>query len=182
MVTRCQCITVVAAVVLAALLSGCILVRTTEQRINLRNDGSGEAVLRLIDIRTDEQADSLVQRDFRIMMSSFDHEGIEDFEQNGRKISAKRLFTRDDTLYAEISYTFNVTGAIEGLRMTHDELYLVVNGGREIARTNGRVEPWQNGTQRIVWKRDAQRLLFQIREKTLPPSTSLARLYDQFTR
>jgi hypothetical protein len=173
---------VLAVVALTAGLSGCILIRTTEHRINLRPDGGGEAVLRLIDIRTDELADSLAERDFRIMMSSFDQGGMDDFEQNGRQVTSKRLFTRNDTLYAEIGYTFNGLGAIEGLHVTRDELYLVVNDSRDIVRTNGRIEPYQNSSQRIVWDRDAQRLLFQIREKSLPPSTSLARLYDHYIR
>ena len=168
----------VAVGVLCAGLSGCILIRTTEHRINLRPDGSGEAVLRLIDIRSDETVDSLAERDFRIMMSSFGQEGANDFEENGRKLTTKRLFARNDTLVAEIEYTFTGLGSIEGLHVTNEELYLVVNESREVVRTNGRVETWQKTSQRIVWNRDAQRLLFQIREKSLSPSTSLARFYE----
>ena len=48
----------------AGMLSGCILVRTTEHRISLRPDGGGEAVLRLIDIRSDETVDSLAEVGF----------------------------------------------------------------------------------------------------------------------
>jgi hypothetical protein len=168
-------------VILAACcLSGCILIRTTEHRITLRPDGGGEAVLRLIDIRSDELVDSLAEGDFRIMMSSFEDEAIEDFEDAGRKVVAKRLFTRDDTLYAEIDYTFESLDAVEGLHVSNDELYVVVSESRDIVRTNGRVEPWQKTSQRIVWSRNAARLMFQIREKTLPPSTSLARFYESF--
>jgi len=173
---------VAAAVAIGALwvgLSGCILIRTTEHRITLRSDGSGEAALRLIDIRSDETVDSLAERDFRILMSSFDQEATKDFEDNGRKVTSKRLFTRNDTLVAEIEYTFTGLGSIEGLHVTDHELYLVVTDSRDIVRTNGHVEPWQKGSQRIVWDRDALRLMFQIREKTLPPSTSLARLYEK---
>jgi len=171
-----------AAIAIGALcivFSGCILIRTTEHRINLRSDGSGEAVLRLIDIRSDETVDSLAERDFRIMMSSFDHDGTKDFEDNGRKVTSKQLFVRTDTLVAEIGYTFTGLGAIEGLHVTNEELYLVVSESREVVRTNGRVETWQKTSQRIVWHRDAERLLFQIREKSLPPSTSLARFYER---
>ncbi len=112
------------------------------------------------------------------MMSSFDQEGAKDFEENGRKLTSKRLFTRNDTLFAEIGYTFTGLGAIEGLHVTDEELYLVVNDSRDVVRTNGRVEGWQKTSQRIVWNRDVGRLLFQIREKSLPPSTSLARFYE----
>ncbi len=161
------------------LVPGCILIRTTEHRITINEDGSGDAVLRLIDLRSDETVDSLIQRDFRIMLSSYESEGQEKFERDGRRISEKRLYARADTLYAEISYSFASLMDIDGLHVTETELYVVVPDGREVVRTNGRVAPWRGEDRRIVWKRDSRRLLFQIREKNLPPSTSLARLYRE---
>ncbi len=174
-----RCATVVAVIAFAAGLSGCILIRTTEHRINLQPDGSGEAVLRLIDIRTDELTDSLAERDFRILMTSFEQDEVEGFEEGRRKITSKRLFVRNDTLVAEIGYTFTGLEDIEGLHVTEDELYIVVNESREVVRTNGRVEPWQETSQRIIWSHDARRLVFRIQEKVMPPSTSLARMYEE---
>ena len=161
------------------LVPGCILVRTTEHRISINDDGTGEAVLRLIDLRSDETADSLVQRDFRIMISSYEREGAESFERDGRKITEKKLYTRGDTLYAEVAYTFESLIAIEGLHITDGELYVVVPDTREVIRTNGKLAPWLNNSHRIVWSRETRRIMFQIREKTLPASTSLARLYHE---
>ncbi len=174
-----RCATAVAVIALAAGLSGCILIRTTEHRINLHPDGSGEAVLRLIDIRTDEPSDSLAERDYRIMMSSFEQEGGQGFEEGNREVTSKRLFVRNDTLVAEIGYTFKGLQDIEGLHAAENELYIVVNESREVVQTNGRVEQWQTTSQRIVWSRDARRLLFRIQEKVMPPSTSLARMYEE---
>lgn len=161
------------------LLPGCILIRTTEHRITINDDGSGEAVLRLIDLRSDETVDSLVQRDFRIMLSSYEREGEEDFERDGRTITGKKLYTRGDTLYAEVAYTFATFISIEGLHVTEDELYVVVPADREVVHTNGRVTSWLGDAHRIVWSRETRHILFQITEKTLPPSTSLARLYRE---
>jgi hypothetical protein len=161
------------------LLPGCILIRTTEHRITINEDGSGEAVLRLIDLRSDETVDSLVQRDFRIMLSSYEREGEENFERDGRTITGKKLYTRGDTLYAEVAYTFATLMSIEGLHVTEDELYVVIPADREVVRTNGRVASWVGDAHRIVWSRETRRILFQITEKTLPPSTSLARLYRE---
>lgn len=161
----------------ASLMPGCILIRTTEHRITVNEDGSGEAVLRLIDLRSDEMADSLVQRDFRIMMSSYEKEGAEQFSRQGRTITNKKLFTIADTLYAEIAYRFDQLAALEGMHVTGEEIYVVVPATRHVVRTNGRVLPWANDAVRIVWKRDARRLLYQITENALPPSTSLARFY-----
>jgi hypothetical protein len=161
------------------LVPGCILIRTTEHRISINDDGTGEAVLRLIDLRSDETADSLVQRDFHIMLSSYEREGAEKFERDGRKITGKKLYTRGDTLYAEVAYTFESIIAIEGLHVTDDELYVVVPDTREVIRTNGKMAPWLDNSRRIVWSRETRRIMFQIREKTVPPSTSLARFYHE---
>jgi hypothetical protein len=168
-------LTVLLAVLLG--LPGCILIRSTEHRISVNNDGTGEAVLRLIDLRSDELADSLVQRDFRIMMSSYEKEGEAEFSRQGRTITAKKLYTRADTLYAEIGYTFANLQAIEGLHVTDTEIYVVVPATRHVVRTNGQIEPWTGDAKRILWKRDARRLLYQITENSLPSSASLARYY-----
>jgi len=167
------------ALALMMLTPGCILIRTTEHRIAINEDGSGEAVLRLIDLRSDETADSLVQRDFRIMMSSYEREGEENFEREGRTITDKKLYTRGDTLYAEVAYTFSSLTAIEGLHVTQDELYVVVPADREVVSANGKVGSWMNNAQRIVWSRETRTMIFQIREKHLPPSTSLAPYYRE---
>lgn len=169
----------IAWLLLVSLLPGCILIRTTEHRITINEDGSGEAVLRLIDLRSDETQDSLIVRDFDIMISSFEREGIMDFEKMGRKITDKKFFLRGDTLVAEIHYTFPSLSAVEAIRITPDEIYVVVNAEREVVRTNGVVVPWQEAHKRIQWSKDARRLFYQIREKSLPPSVSLASLYQK---
>lgn len=179
MTVRCRQMNILLTVLVAVLvaLPGCILIRSTEHRISVNEDGTGEAVLRLIDLRSDEMADSLVQRDFRIMMSSYEKEGEKEFTRQGRTITAKKLFTRADTLYAEIGYTFANLQAIEGLHVTDTDIYVVVPVTRHVVRTNGQIEPWTGDAKRIVWKRDARRLLYQITENSLPASASLARYY-----
>jgi hypothetical protein len=166
-----------ATVAMLVLLPGCIFIRTTEHRISVNDDGSGEAVLRLIDLRSDETADSLVQHDFRIMMSSYEKEGEEQFSRQGRTITKKKLFTMGDTLNAEIAYTFEHLQTLEGMHVTIDEIYVVVPSSRRVVRTNGKIEPWTPEAVRIVWTRNARRLLYQITEVTIPPSTSLAPFY-----
>jgi hypothetical protein len=167
---------------LAFAFSGCILIRTTEHRVKLKEDLSGEATMRLIDLRSDGTADSTVEEDFRIMMSSFEGEGIKDFEKEGRKVTDRRFVVSGDTLSAEISYTFSHFGAVEGLHITKDEIYVLVGEGREVPKTNGKLTPGADKTTRIVWARSARRLLYQIMEKDLQPSVSLAQLYLKYSR
>jgi hypothetical protein len=168
---------VLATVALLMVLPGCILIRSTEHRISLNEDGSGEAVLRLIDLRSDETVDSLVQRDFRIMMSSYEKEGETQFSRQGRIITGKKLFTVADTLTADITYTFEHLQAVEGMHVTDEEIFVIVPATRHVVRTNGKIKSWTGDAVRIVWKRDARRLLYQITENTMPPSTPLARFY-----
>lgn len=168
------------AVLPALLLSGCLLIRTTEHRIKLNENGSGEAVMRLVDIRSDARSDSAMARDYSVMMASIQKEGVVEFEQGGRKVTAKQFFASGDTLSAEIAYTFPNLDQVEGLKVRKDELFVVVNEGREVVKTNGSVKSWIRGAQRIVWPRDAKRLMYQITEKSLPNSTSLAPLYQRF--
>jgi hypothetical protein len=165
---------------LAAFLPACLLIQTTEHRIKLNDNGSGEATMRLIDIRSDAPTDSALARDYSVMMASIQKEGLTEFEQGGRKVLSKRFYAGGDTLTAEINYTFPNLDQIEGLKVKKDELFVVVHEGREIVKTNGKVRSWAHGSQRIVWPRDAKRLMYQIREKTLPKSVSLAPLYLKY--
>jgi hypothetical protein len=167
---------------IATCFSGCLLVRTTEQRITLNADGSGQAFMRLIDIRSDGTVDSIITRDFGIMMASADSEGVKEFEQAGRKVLTKQFVVTGDTLIMDISYSFPRLESIDGMKQNDDEVFVVVNKGREIVKTNGEIQSWENDSQRIVWPAKTKRLMFVIRERQLPPSTSLARLYRKYRK
>ena len=169
-----------AAFITGTLMQGCLLVRTTEHRIRIYDTGGGEAYMRLGDIRSDGVTDSARVRDFGVMMASSEEEGVKDFERNGRKITSKRFLVSGDTLSAEITYTFMQLETLEGIKIKDDEIFVVVNEGREIVRTNGKIQPWERGAQRIVWPLEAKRLMYIIRERSLPPSASLAGLYVRY--
>ena len=164
-------------VLLLAVVPGCLQVRTTEHRIRFDRDGSGEHMLRMIDIRSDGLTDSAVAHDYRVMMSSFDAGAEKEFEAKARKIVNKKLYTRGDTLFGELTYSFKEPAAVEGLRVREDELFVNVPAEREILRTNGKIKEEEGGVQRIVWARDVTRLLYVIRERALPPGRSLAPYY-----
>ncbi len=168
------------AALLILVVPGCIIVRTTDHRIRLNKDHSGQAVLRLIDIRSDETRDSLVARDFNQMMVAFGKPGVEEFEQTGRKITSKQFFVRGDTLILEIQYSFQSLDAIEGLRVSDEGVFIVVGEGREIVRTDGSVKSWRNDAKRILWDSNTSRMQYIIRDSQVPPSVSLAALYRQW--
>jgi hypothetical protein len=161
--------------------AGCLIVRVTEHRIRIDDDGSGEARLRLTDLRSDAEADSAVAEDFAIMISSFEEKGIQDFEKGGRRVRSKRFLVHGDTLSAEIVYSFASTDDIEGLVVNREEMYVVVREGRTVMRTNGTVRLQGGNSVRIVWPRDCRRLSYEIREDRLPPSVSLAGWYRRYS-
>jgi hypothetical protein len=166
--------------VLVMMVPGCLVIRTTEHRVKIYEDGSGEALLKLVDIRSDGVTDSAVIHDVDVMMSSFETGGVEDFEKPGRKVTDKVMYTRGDTLVAEISYAFRSLDALEGLRITPDEMFVVVSAEREIIRTNGRIKPGDNNTRKISWKRGASLISYVIRERQLPPSVPLGMYYQKY--
>jgi len=164
------------AVIVAGFLPGCLLVGTSEHLITVREDGTGEAVMRLIDIRSDGRTDSAVNADFDLFIRIAKNERVPEFEQGGRKITGKRLVVRGDTLMAEVSYSFPSLFSLEGVRVSGDEVSVMVGLDREVVKTNGRVGKGQGGT-RITWNRDARRLVYQVRERGRPGTTSLASRY-----
>ncbi|MBP1653518.1 MAG: hypothetical protein H6Q28_74 [Bacteroidetes bacterium] len=176
--------TSVAVAVLAALagslmLGGCLLVRETEHRIKLNDDGGGEAWLRLVDIRSDGETDSAVTVDLEDMLASFERDVEREFELRGRTLVAKKFVLQGDTLSAELQYSFGKLAGIEGLLVNASELAIVVAEEREIVRTNGTVSPWHQNSQKISWPRDAQRLMYRVRERTVPSSVPLGPGYRQ---
>jgi len=168
---------VLAAAVFLGTVSGCLQVRMTEHRIRLNKNGSGEHALRMVDIRSDGGTDSAVAHDYRVMISSFDAGVEQEFAARGRSIVDKKLYTRGDTLFGELTYTFKEPAAAEGLRVREDEIFVIVQPEREIVRTNGKIKEMDNGSRQIVWERSATRLLYVIRERSLPSSVSLAPYY-----
>jgi hypothetical protein len=160
-----QAAVVLGVVAVLVTVPGCLQVRMTEHRIRLNRDGSGEHSLRMVDIRSDGATDSAVAHDYRVMISSFDSGAEEEFAARGRVIVEKKLYTRGDTLLAE------------GLRARDDEIFVVVPPEREIVRTNGTIQGKEGEIRRIVWGRDAERLVYVIREKVFSPGVSLAPYY-----
>ena len=171
-----------AMLAVAFLLPGCLLVRVTEHRIRLNDNGAGEAVMRLMDIRSDGSTDSARVRDFGILMASAESDGAKEFERRGCRVRAKEFTVNGDTLSAEVTYTFPALESVEGIKMDADVIYIVVPEGREIVRTNGKIESWTRKAQRIVWPKNVRRLSYVIREHEGRIGSSLAPYYRRYAR
>jgi hypothetical protein len=168
---------IILLLVVATQTGGCLLVRSTEHRIRLNEDRSGDALMRLIDIRSDAETDSTEEGDFTELMSIMGDSALMGFEVPGRTITGRQLLVLGDTLIGEVAYTFNRLEDLEGLRATDEELFVVVGPDREVVGTNGRIERRPEGGARIVWPKDATRLQYRIAERVVRSSISLARRY-----
>lgn len=173
--------TVLVALAGSMVLNGCLFVRETEHRIKLNNDGSGEAWVRLADIRSDGQSDSAVTADLEVMLVSSEGDVEKEFELRGRSLVSKKFVLQGDTLNAELHYTFRKLASVEGLLVTSTEMAIVVAQDREILKTNGTVIAWHQNSQKITWPRDTERLMYRVRERVVPPSVMLGPKYRQRT-
>ncbi len=171
----------VIAFTLVAGLQGCLMVRTTEHIITINDDRSGEGIIHLIDIRSDARSDSLVRRDFDDLIHLLKAKKVDEFERFGRIITTKKVQVRGDTLMAEVTYVFSSLSSIDGLRVTRDEMSLIFSPEREIIRTNGKLTHTNKDETIISWDHDARRLVYVVREKQLPISTSLVPLYLKYS-
>lgn len=156
---------------------GCLLVVTTEHRIKLNDNGSGEGRLILTDIRSDGTTDSARAADLALLVSIHDSAAGAQFERRGRTLTQRRLFTHGDTLSGEIFYTFRTPLAVDGLAWTREGFSIVIPAGADIVKTNGEVEDWLGGAKRIRWDLDARRLMYRVCERQVRPSVSLSALY-----
>jgi hypothetical protein len=179
MKTLSTAITVAGMLLAPLLLDGCLFVRETEHRIKLNDEGGGEAMVRLVDIRSDGETDSAVTADMNDLLASFQGEVLKEFERKGRKLVGKRLTVQGDTLNAEFQYTFGSLASVEGLMVSAQELAIIVSEEREIVRTNGSVQAWHRNATKISWPRDAERLMYRVRERVVPSSVLLGPKYRQ---
>lgn len=171
-----------APVVLALLLNGCLLVRTTEHRMTLNGEGGGDALLRLVDIRSDADTDSGRALDYAELEDILADSTLRGFVTPGRAVTGRRLQLRGDTLIAEVTYRFDAAEAVEGLSLQRGGYTVTVASHRELVGTNGSVETLRDGSLRIAWPPDARTLQYTVSERAPDPGVSLAPWYRAAVR
>jgi hypothetical protein len=66
--------------------------------------------------------------------------------------------------------------------MLPDRFVLTFGADRQIVRTNGSTQKTESGGTQITWDSDVRRMTFEVREKVMPASVSLAALYRAVVR
>ncbi len=156
---------------------GCIMISAVEHRIKVNPDGSGIAVITFLDFRSDAVDDSVYAEDFNLLLDVLAEETIKEFETDGKKILRKELYLSGDSLSLRVEYEFRSLRSIEGIRLSNDEIFFMVDEWRQILRTNGVVENESWGGKRMVWKAGTRQLSYLVEDVVPLKGRSLSQAY-----
>lgn len=159
---------------------GCITVSAVEHRIKVNPDGSGIAVIKFLDFRSDAVNDSAYTEDLNQLLDILGQERIEEFEKGGKKILKKELYLSRDSLSLRVEYEFRSLQSIDGIRVSADKIFFVVDESRRVVSTNGEIENQNGGGKRMVWKAGARYFSYLIEDAVSPQGRSLSQAYRQW--
>lgn len=93
---------------LAFYFQGCLIVETKEYTFKIKKDGSGEAVIKYINIMTDSKDSAGVpEKDYEDLINSyFNGDKLQEDYPNAKNIR-KRLFEEDNQLCGEVKFDFD---------------------------------------------------------------------------
>ena len=143
-------------------LTGCLTVAEKEYRIVLRNDFSGEATIRFIDIASESDDTTDVSADDFNHLIGVYLNGTELEEQNpGWRNVQKRLYEENGVLCGEVSFEFDSLADVWLFRFDHASPLMYYIGtdptAEEVLKTNGTFRP---ETMPVIFWTDSTRVLF----------------------
>ena len=158
-------------------LHGCIMVSAVDHRIKVSPDGSGIAVITFLDLRSDAVNDSAYTEDLDLLLDILAQKKIKEFEKDGKKILEKELYLSGDSLSLRVKYEFHTLGSIDGIRVSYEEIFFVVDESKRILRTNGVVERESGGGKRMSWKIGKRQFWYLVEDVDLLKGRSLSEAY-----
>lgn len=156
---------------------GCVTVTAVQHLIRVNPDGSGIAVITFLDLRSDAVSDSAYAEDLNLLLDFLAQEKISEFEKDGKRILRKELYLDGDSLSLRVEYEFRDLHSIEGIRITDDEIFFVVDKSKRILRTNGKIKNDSGGGKRLVWKTGARQISYSIEDVVPSEGQSLSLAY-----
>jgi hypothetical protein len=144
-------------------LSGCLTFHRISYELNLEDDLIGNGIIRIYDIRSSAETDEEFAEDKNTL---FDYihksEGfISDMQQEGKEITSRRLYKKDDLLNGEVRFNFDDIRKVEGITSEEGFYYITMELEDSIYSTNGEVIFSEN-FKRIVWDKSTKTLLFEM--------------------
>ncbi|MEK7249155.1 MAG: hypothetical protein AAB209_01910 [Bacteroidota bacterium] len=148
------------------LLSGCLTVETKEYHIKLKNDTSGEAAIKFINILSEsDDTTDITKDDFEQLIDLYLSGNKLEKDNPGFRNVKKRLYEEKGKLCGEISFTFDSISAVRMFKFDKDSPYMYYASNplssETLVETNGiQGEQWM---PMVFWKRDAREFYVKTR-------------------
>ncbi|HSP87095.1 MAG TPA: hypothetical protein VLN45_03120 [Ignavibacteriaceae bacterium] len=145
------------------ILSGCLTFHRISYEINLENDIKGNGTIRIYDIRSDADNEEGFDEDKNTLFD-YIHKGenfLADMQNEGKDISSRRLYVKDDLLNGEVKFNFDDVRKVEGIAAEENFYYITMELSDSIYSTNGEVI-FSEDYKRIVWDKSTKTLLFEM--------------------
>jgi len=147
----------------AFLLTGCLTFHTISYELNLEDDLKGKGIIKIYDIRSDAGSDAEFEDDknnlFEYTFKS--DQFIDDMRNEGKIITSRRLYVKDDLLNGEVKFNFDDIRKVEGIAFEDGFYYITMDPQDSIYSTNGEVV-YSDNLKRIIWDKSVKTLLFHM--------------------
>lgn len=144
-------------------ISGCLTFHRIAYELNLEDDLKGNGTIRIYDIRSDAETDEEFAED-KNSLFDYIHKSqgfISDMQKEGKDITSRRLYKKDDLLNGEVKFNFDDIRKVEGVASEEGFYYLTMELEDSIYSTNGEVI-FSDDYKRIVWDKSTKTLLFEM--------------------
>ena len=144
-------------------LTGCIIIHTVSYEVNVNEDGTGKAIVKVDDINTDSKTEEVMQEDANNVLEYGlkSQEWLDGMEAEGKKVVSRNLIVEDGKLNAVVSYEFSDISTVEGMQFEDPYFYLTILPEDSIISTNGQVTK-NSQYQRIIWDKSIKTIKFKM--------------------
>ncbi|MBN8705819.1 MAG: hypothetical protein J0L62_08075 [Bacteroidetes bacterium] len=144
-------------------VTGCLTFKTVEYDLTVNKDLSakGKVIFRGIgsDVVDAEQRALDLEGLYDYGLKSQDF--IKDRKTEGKIVTGRKLYVKDDLLVAEIDFTVKHVGEIEGFYINDNFIYIDVDKDSELNAANGDVNIYGGGKQ-VLWKKGAGKIKYTV--------------------
>jgi len=145
------------------LFTGCLTFKTVEYDLTITKDLSpkGKVIFRGIgsDVVDSDQRKLDLEGLYDYGLKSQDF--VKDRKAEGKTVTGRKLYLKDDLLVAEIEFTVKHVGEIEGFYINDSYIYIDVDKDSELNAANGEVNSYGGGKQ-VLWKKGPGKIQYSV--------------------
>jgi hypothetical protein len=145
------------------LLAGCLTFHKISYELILDDELKGTGIITVFDIRSDAETDDEFEEDKNTLFGYIlkDKQFITDMTDEGKDITSRRIFTKDNLLNGEAKFNFNDIRDVEGIAYEDGFYYLTMDLQDSIYSTNGQIV-FSEEYKRIIWGKDTKTISFEM--------------------